>query len=161
MITHKYKIIIITATMIFCLLGTVLQLAAQETDEPPEKQKAIELKYLYIAAEHLLDEMNFEYFYKTGGGLKIAFYDGKLQYEWISGPRKGNNAKDIPHQSREIGDELYLLNWQEKNKSDFVTLIINLEKNVSYSSAILRYGTSIEMIHFKEATIKRVTCPAK
>lgn len=52
MITHKYKIIIITATMIFCLLGTVLQLAAQETDEPPEKTSRtnhgkLEMNYTY------------------------------------------------------------------------------------------------------------------
>ena len=156
MISYKSKIFGITATMIFCLLGTVAHLTAQETDKASAKQKAVDQKMKYNAAEHLLDDTIFEYFYQSGGGIKIAFYDGMLKYEWISGPRKGNKAKDIPYQSRKIGDELYIVNWQQKDKPDFVTLVINLKQNVIYSSAILRYGTNKEMIHFKGGTVERV-----
>ena len=109
----------------------------------------------YKSAEHLLDGVNFEYFYQTGGGLKIDFADGLLGYEWIKGSRKGNKASGIPYQSRKIGDSLYLVNWQEKEKPDFVTLVIDLEQNVMYSSAILRYGTDQEVIHFNGAIIER------
>ena len=143
------------------MLGIAFPLVAQDTEGAPGKEKALDHTLQYTNAQHLLDEISFEYIYKEGGSLKIAFYDGKLQYEWISGPRKGNNAKDIPYQSREIGDDLYIINWHEKNKPDFTSLIINLNKNVLHSSAILRYGTSIEMIHFKEATIERVKRPVK
>ena len=88
--------------------------------------------------------------------MTIAFENGTLGYEWIKGPRKGNKADKIPYQSRKIGDDLYIVNWQEKNKPDFVSLIINLKDKVMYSSAILRYGTEQEMIHFKEAEIKNI-----
>ena len=113
----------------------------------------------YATAAHLLDGTSFEYFYEDGGGLEIAFYDGKVRYEWIVGPRKGNNAMDIRYQSRQIGDDLFLVNWQEQDKPDFVSLIINLKDEVMYSSAILRYTTEQEMVHFKEATIKGLRRP--
>ena len=109
----------------------------------------------YRNAEHLLDGVDFEYFYQTGGGLRISFAEGLLGYEWIVGPRKGNKASNIPYQSRKIGDDLFLVNWQEKDKPDFVTLVIDLEQNVMYSSAILRYGTDQEVIHFNGAIIER------
>ena len=118
------------------------------------KQPSKKLKY--NAAEHLLDGTSFEYFYQTGGGLKLSFNDGKLQYVWIKGSRKGNSAKDIPYQSRKIGNDMFIVNWQEPDKPDFVTLVINFEQNVMYSSAILRYGTKEEMIHFNGAIMERV-----
>ena len=118
--------------------------------------KAEAQRQVYINADHLLDGTKFEYFYKAGGGLKIAFANGVVGYEWIKGPRKGNKGNDIPYQSRKIGDELYVVNWQEKHKPDFTSLIINLKNKKMYSSAILRYGTEKEMIHFKEAEIKNI-----
>ncbi len=141
-----------------CILGSSLMLIAASVAAPDAaaQEKAEAQKLKYEAAEHLLDGTSFEYFYQTGGGLKIVFADGKLGYEWISGPRKGNKAKDIPYQSRKIGKKLFIVNWQEKDKPDFVTLIINLEENVMYSSAILRYGTKEEAIHFNGAIIERV-----
>lgn len=134
---------------------SLLRVSQDKSNTPPEHV------HQYTNADHLLDATSFEYYYEDGSGLSIAFGEGMLQFEWIVGPRKGNQAKDIPYQSRLIGDELYMVNWHEPRKPDFVSLIINLKQNVLYSSAILRYGTSMEMIHFKEATIKRVKRPAK
>jgi hypothetical protein len=113
----------------------------------------------YATAAHLLDETSFKYFYEDGSGLEIAFYGGMVRYEWIVGPRKGNSAMDILYQSRQIGDDLYLVNFQEQGKGDFVSLVINLEDEVIYSSAILRYRTEQEMVHFKEAIIKDISRP--
>ncbi len=124
-------------------------------------EKAADQQLKYTTAEHLLDGTSFEYFYQTGGGLKISFADGKLQYEWIKGPRKGNKAEGIPYQSRKIGKDQFIVNWQEKGKPDFTTLVINFEQNVMHSSAILRYGTKEEMIHFNGAIIERVHRPKK
>ena len=106
--------------------------------------------------EHLLDGTTLEYYYQNGSGISIAFYDGKLRYEWIVGPPKGNKGKDIPYQSRKIGDEMYMVNFHEKHKPDFVTLVFNLKQNVMYSSAILRYGTEKERISFSGGIIEHV-----
>jgi len=106
--------------------------------------------------EHLLDGTSLEYFYQNGSGLRIDFYDGKVRYEWIAGPPKGNTGNDIPYRSRKIGDEIYIVNFHEKHKPDFVTLIFNLKQNVMYSSAILRYGTEKEMISFSGGIVEHV-----
>ncbi len=106
--------------------------------------------------EHLLDGISLEYYYQNGSGLSIDFQDGELDYDWIVGPRKGNKGKDIPYKSRKIGDDMYIVNFHEKHKPDFVTLIFNLEQNVMYSSAILRYGTEKEMIIFSGGIIEHV-----
>jgi len=109
-----------------------------------------------VKPEHLLDGTTLEYYYQNGSGISIDFYDGKLRYEWIAGPPKGNMGKDIPYRSRKIGDEMYIVNFHEKHKPDFVTLIFNLKQNVMYSSAILRYGTDKEMISFSGGIVEHV-----
>ena len=106
--------------------------------------------------EHLLDGTTMEYYYQNGSGISIDFYDGKLRYEWIAGPPKGNMGKDIPYRSRKIGDEMYIVNFHEKHLPDFVTLIFNLKQNVMYSSVIERYGTDKEMIHFSGGIVEHV-----
>lgn len=106
--------------------------------------------------EHLLDGTALEFYYQNGSGISISFYDGKLRYEWIAGPPKGNMGKDIPYRSRKIGDEMYIVNFHEKHKPDFVTLVFNLKQNVMYSSAILRYGTDKEMVSFSGGIVEHV-----
>ena len=99
--------------------------------------------------EHLLDGTGFNYFYQNGSGLQIMFYDGMVRYEWIAGPRTGNRAEDLSYQSRRIAEDLYLVSWHEANKPDYVTLVVNLNNNVIYSSSILRYGTENELTVFQ------------
>ena len=96
------------------------------------------------------------YYYQSGAGLSVHFEDGKFNYEWIVGPRKGNSGKDIPYKSRKIGNEMFIVNFHEKHKPDFVTLIFNFEQNVVYSSAILRYGTDNEVTAFSGGIIEHV-----
>ena len=147
------------AAILLGLWVLVPLLTADAAEPTAAKQGALEPTNKYVVAEHLLDGTSFEYFYQTGGGLRIEFYAGQVRYEWITGPRKGNRAADIPYQSRKIGEKLFLVNWQEKDKPDFVTVVINLKEHVMYSSAILRYGTPDEMIHFNGAIIERVRGP--
>jgi len=133
------RMISIFATVAALMLG--VSALAQATDEKPE---------------HLLDGTTLGYNYQNGSGISIDFYDGKLRYEWIAGPPKGNMGKDIPYRSRKIGDEMYIVNFHEKHIRDFVTLIFNLKQNVMYSSAIQGYGTDKEMIHFSGGIVEHV-----
>ena len=64
---------------------------------------------------------------------------------------------DIPYRSRKIGDDLYIVNWHEKDKPDFVTLIFNFRNHVVCSSALRRYQTDKEEIHFQEGIMQHVT----
>lgn len=106
--------------------------------------------------EHLLDGVNMDYFYQNGAGIHIEFYDGKIRFEWIAGPAKGVSRGDIPYRSRKIGDEMYLVNFHEKEVFDFITLIFNLKQNVMYSSALAKYGTERERTLFLGGIIENV-----
>lgn len=52
--------------------------------------------------EHLLDGTSMNYYYQHGGGIHMEFYDGMLKYEWIVGPRKGNENHDLKYKSRKL-----------------------------------------------------------
>ena len=60
-------------------LSLMMMVASGAAPDAAAKEKAVAKELKYSAAEHLLDGTSFEYFYQTGGGLKIAFADGKLQ----------------------------------------------------------------------------------
>ncbi|NWK57626.1 MoaF N-terminal domain-containing protein [Verrucomicrobiaceae bacterium N1E253] len=154
----KLKIRIPTV-VIFAIFGAVAQpLSGEDT---PKKKAVPNHVQQYLDSEHLMDGISFQYFYEDGSGLEIAFNEGKVRYEWVVGPRKGNKGEGIPYQSRSIGDDLYMVNWHEPKKPDFTSLIIDLKNKALYSTAILRYGTSAEMIHFKEASVKNVKRPSE
>lgn len=111
--------------------------------------------------QHLLDGTTTDYYYQNGSGIHIEFYDGKLKYEWITGPRAGNGNQDLAYQSRKIGEKLYVINWLEESHPDFVTLIFNFEQNVMYSSGILRFGSDKQRVVFDGGIIENLNLEAK
>ncbi len=84
----------------------------------------------------------------------MEFYDGKLKYEWIAGPRKGNGNKDLTYQPRKIGHKMYLVSWLEEAHPDFVALIFNFDSSVMFSSGILRFGSKNQFTVFDGGIIK-------
>ena len=86
--------------------------------------------------------MNFEY--QGASAIHLEFYDGKVKYEWINGRSKGNTNIDIPYRSRKIGDKIYLVNWHEKGKKDYLTIVFDFEKMIVHSSLIIGYENKPE-----------------
>ena len=107
-------------------------------------------------AEHLLDSTSFNFHYQTGSGLNVSFEGGLARYEWIAGPRKGNKAQDISYRSRKIGDEMYLVNWDQSDKPDFITMIFDFNKNLMHSSSLIGYGTERQRIVFLAGILEHV-----
>ena len=108
-------------------------------------------------AAQLLDGTQIEYAYTDGRAVAMTFHDGKLRYRWIAGPFEGTEVGDLAYQSRKIGDELYLVSWHDTESPTFATMVINLEQNVLYSTALVRYGTDRQATLFQAAIIERVT----
>ena len=128
---------------------------AQETDASnslEEAKKEAEAQQ----PEHLLDGTSMNYYYQNGGGIHIELYDGMLKYEWIVGPRKGNGNKDLPYNSRKIGERLYIVSWLEASHPDYTTLIFNFANNVMYSSGIFRFGTEDQFTRFDGGIIENL-----
>ena len=106
---------------------------------------------------HLLDGTTINWTYRiSGSGMTLSFENGLAQYEWIKGSRKGRTAKDIPYQSREISDNVFLLNWVQPEKPDFITLIFDFNKNVAFSSGLIGYGTDRQRNLFLDGTVESV-----
>jgi hypothetical protein len=95
--------------------------------------------YQNVELENLLDGFSMNFHYHNGGAIHIEFYDGKVKYVWVAGPAKGNSNKDITYRSRRIGDDLYLVNWHETGKKDYMTFIFDFKNMVMYNSVILGY----------------------
>jgi len=89
--------------------------------------------------EHFLDGYSFNFQYQNGTAIHFEFDNGKAKYEWIAGPAKGNGNKDIPYRSRKIGNELYIVNWHETEKKDYLTVVLDFEKMIVHSSIIIGY----------------------
>lgn len=107
--------------------------------------------------EHLLDGTTIVWTYNSSGsGMRLSFENGVAQYEWITGSRKGRSAKDIPYKSRKIGDEMYLINWVQPEKPDFITLIFDFKNNVAFSSGLIGYGTERQRNLFLDGTVNSV-----
>ena len=104
--------------------------------------------------ESLLDGTSMNYFYQTGSGIRMEFYDGKLKYEWVAGPRKGNGNQDLDYRSRKIGEKMYLISWLEASHPDYVSLIFNFNSSVVFSSGIARFGTDKQFIVFDGGIIE-------
>ena len=107
--------------------------------------------------EHVLDGTTINWTYNSSGsGMTLSFDNGMAQYEWITGSRKGRSAKDIPYKSREINDGVYLINWVQPEKPDFITLVFDFNKNAVFSSGLIGYGTERQRNLFLDGTVDSV-----
>ncbi|WP_142784099.1 MoaF-related domain-containing protein [Changchengzhania lutea] len=89
--------------------------------------------------EHLLDGYSMNFQYQNGTAIHMAFNNGKAKYKWLVGPAKGNGNQDISYRSRKIGENLYLINWHEIDKNDYLTIVFDFDKMIVHSSIIIGY----------------------
>lgn len=111
--------------------------------------------------QHLLDGSSIEYQYQNGWAIHMELYNGLLKYEWIAGPFKGHKNQDLPYRSRKIGSKLYIINWYEQSKPDYVTLVFNFDTNVMYSSGLLMLGTDKQFSIFDGGIIDQAALVEK
>jgi hypothetical protein len=113
-------------------------------------------KYNWGDDQHLLDGTGLYYQYQTGDAAHVVFSNGMVQYEWVAGPRSGRGDKNIPYNSRKIGENIYLVQWDQKDHPDFLTLYIDLNARVIYSSGVRLYGTKNQAPVFDGGIIQAV-----
>jgi uncharacterized secreted protein with C-terminal beta-propeller domain len=106
--------------------------------------------------DQALSQIELEYTYSDGGTVVLTMNE-KLSYRWTAGSFKGVAVSDRIYRSRRIGDEMYLVNWHDKENKNFVSLIIDLKNQKVYGSGLIAYETENETSGFDEATINRTT----
>lgn len=129
----KTKLITIICLAIFSIGGSF---AYSKTNE--------EHKFQFGQPEHLLDGYSLNFQYQNSTAIHFEFYNGKAKYEWIAGPAKGKGNENIPYRSRKIGNDLYLINWHETGKKDYLTIVLDFEKMLVHSSIIIGYENKPE-----------------
>jgi hypothetical protein len=111
--------------------------------------------------EHTLDGVTVEYQYQSGMAIHMELENGLLSYEWVSGPAKGGENKNLPYRTRQIDKNVYIVNWYESEGPDYITLILNFNTRVMYSSGILMLGTKKQFSLFEGGIISYNTYELK
>jgi len=94
--------------------------------------------------------------YSRAGTIVYRLSDGKLEYSFISGRMMGAGGIDLDYTSRKIGDDIYLLNWHDKVSPNYISVIMDLENNVEYTTAIMAYGSDMQYDFVSEGKIDTV-----
>ena len=58
----------------------------------------------------LLDGLELDYTYSSGGNLIASLYARQLKYRWLSGPFVGVEENDLTYKSKKIGSEQNVIN---------------------------------------------------
>jgi phenolic acid decarboxylase len=95
------------------------------------------------------------YTYSEGNAYAVKFEEGGLSYQYRSGaaPEKWWGQFAYNHMITENNE--HFVSWFEPGYGDYVTLLINFEKNIIYGSAIIKG----KKVHFQKAKILETTKP--
>ncbi|MDE3743424.1 MoaF-related domain-containing protein [Maribacter polysaccharolyticus] len=129
----KPKSILFICIVVFCVGQSFAQTNTTNENE-----------FQFGEAEHFLDGYSLNFQYQDGKAIHMGFYNGKANYEWITGPGKGRGNTDIPYRSCKIGDNLYIVNWHETGLKDYLTIVFDFEKMMVHSSIIVGYENKPE-----------------
>ncbi|MFL0357565.1 MoaF-related domain-containing protein [Erythrobacter sp. GH1-10] len=100
-----------------------------------------------------LDGKRLNYTYAGMGTVTVQFNSGKLSFEWIEGPHKGQSGEGFDYRARQVGEGQFFVNWHEPETRGFVTLYLDLKNNFACSSVLAAYATDDEQVLFDSATI--------
>ena len=103
-----------------------------------------------------LDGTRLNYTYSEMGAVNVQMSAGKLGFEWIDGPLKGQSGQGFDYRAREVGEGQYFVNLHELETRAFVTLYFDLNKGFACSSVLAAYATDAEQVLFHSASINSV-----
>ena len=109
------------------------------------------LRCSVVAAQ--LPDVSYEAHYPGGPAIAYTFANGVLEYRLL-GPGIKNTG--LQYQSRTLGDQQYLVSWNDETNKFFMTLVIDFANRKEYFSSILSYGSEEPETNFLEAEISAV-----
>ena len=99
-----------------------------------------------------LDGTNITYSYTSGRSYNVKFQKAGISYRFLTGSKPEKWWGPFSYKAFEVENNVYLASWFEEGYGDYVTLLINLNTNLLYGSAILAGKT----VHFHGANIVNV-----
>ena len=103
-----------------------------------------------------LDGKRLKYSYEEMGTVIAQLDGGKLGFEWIDGPLKGQSGQGFDYRARQLGEKQFFVNWHEPEARGFVTLYLDLKSGFACSSVLAGYATEDEQALFHSASINSV-----
>ena len=127
-----------TITLIALSLATTISFAQHEVGEGLSSD---------------LDGKTIAWEYSGGRNYEIRFADGMLTYHRTNGDAAREWRSLVPYNARKIGENEYLVGWHEADRTNYVTLLFQLDQDRLFSSALLG---NYDMIHFQEGRITSI-----
>ena len=106
--------------------------------------------------EHLLDGIAFAFQYQNSGAMDVVFEAGQITYKWIAGRNADEPTQSYPYKSRKLDTDIYLVNWHEADKKNFVTMVYNFKSNTCAVSVISKYVDETPFRGFQAGVIEHV-----
>ncbi|PCJ29961.1 MAG: hypothetical protein COA90_10850 [Gammaproteobacteria bacterium] len=100
-----------------------------------------------------LNGTTISYEYTSGKAYNVKFEEAGVSYRYLTGSKPALWWGPFPYQAFEVEDNVFMAAWFEQGYGDYVTLLVNLNNNLLYGSAILRG----EDVHFHGAKINTIS----
>ena len=104
----------------------------------------------------ILDGTLMAYTYPEMGTVRVSYRGGRVSFEWIDGPLKGEVGEGFSYRARQVGADQFFVNWHELEAHGFVTLHIDFQAGHVHSSVLAAYATDEEQVLFHRASIGNV-----
>ena len=106
-----------------------------------------------VEPTRLLNGTAITYHYTISGrAYKVKFEEAGVSYRYLTGSKPDKWWGPFPYKAFETDENVYLAAWFEAGYADYVTLLINLNENTLYGSAIL----GGKNVHFHGAEIVKI-----
>lgn len=100
----------------------------------------------------VLNGTSISYDYTSGRSYNVKFEEAGVSYRYLTGSAPETWWGPFPYEAFEVESNVYFASWFEEGYGDYVTLLINLNSNLLYGSAILPG----DRVHFHGAKIIKV-----
>jgi len=97
--------------------------------------------------------MDIRYKYANDREYNVKLEEEGLSYRYVSGSKPKKWWGPFPYHHAELENENHVVAWHEADYDDYITLIIDFDKNTLFGSGIIKG----EEVHFQPAKISKIT----
>lgn len=95
-------------------------------------------------------EMHYQY--SGGNEYAVKFEKEGISYQYRTGGSPDKWWGKFPYRYMKTENDEHFISWFEEGYGNYVTLLINYDKNILYGSAIIRG----EIVHFQKSKISKI-----
>jgi hypothetical protein len=132
-------------------IGTILKvaavsclaLAASAVQATPPEVRGEGARTDITVPTALLDGTKIMYTLVDGQSFEVAFDKGIVNWRGLAGSAKGKSGRNVSYAAHKLDNGVYRVRWNDARMDedfDFVTLLIDLNKQTVFDCSLLNYG---------------------